>query len=102
VCFWVAAGAFWRTQGAYLGREIRMAVRRRKPARTTRSKRRKTGTVRPIKPVSPKGKVALLMMEGQHTYAAIAKKTRTTLNNIYQHATHMRARGHKIRSMMAS
>jgi hypothetical protein len=55
------------------------------------------GTVRPIKRTSPKGKVALLMMEGRHSYAAIAKKTRTTLNNIYQHAKQLRARGHEIR-----
>jgi hypothetical protein len=77
-----------------------MAARRRKPmnSRATKrtGKRRKIGTVRPIKRTSPKGKVALLMMEGRHTYAAIARKTRTTLNNIYQHATHLRARGHKI------
>jgi hypothetical protein len=71
-----------------------MAAGRRRSTKTTRNKRRKT--VRPIKRTSPKGKIALLMMEGRHTYAAIARKTRTTLSNIYQHATQLRARGHKI------
>ena len=73
-----------------------MAARRRRSTKTTKRNRRTPGTVRPIKRTSPKGKVALLMMEGQHSYSAIAKRTRTTLNNIYQHAKQLRARGHKI------
>jgi hypothetical protein len=73
-----------------------MAARKRRSAKATRRKRRVPGTVRPIKRTSPKGKVALLMMEGRHTYAGIAKKIRTTLNNIYQHAKQLRARGHRI------
>jgi biotin operon repressor len=73
-----------------------MATRKRGSRKASRSKRRLPGTVRQIKRTSPKGKIALLMMEGRHSYAAIAKKTRTTLNNIYQHAKQLRAHGHKI------
>jgi hypothetical protein len=72
-----------------------MARRKRPSTRTTRRKRRKTGTVRPIKRTSSKGKIALLMLEGSHTYAAMAKKTRATIRNIY-HAAELRARGHQI------
>jgi hypothetical protein len=56
------------------------------------------GTVRPISRKSPKGKAAALMMEGKHTYAAMAKKTRTTIHNIYKHARELRARGFKTTS----
>jgi hypothetical protein len=54
------------------------------------------GTVRPISRTSPKGRVALLMLEGRHTYTGIAKKTRTSIYNIYKHAAELRARGFKV------
>ena len=72
-----------------------MAVRKRRSKKADKRKRR-PGTVRPISKTSPKGKIALLMLEGSHTYAAMAKKTRTTIHNIYKHAAELRARGHKI------
>jgi hypothetical protein len=72
-----------------------MAVRNRRSKKAPKSKRRMPGTVRPISRTSPKGRIALLMMEGGHTYAAMAKKTRTTIHNIYKHARELRARGFK-------
>jgi hypothetical protein len=71
-----------------------MAVRKRRSTKVKR--KRRPGTVRPISKTSPKGKIALLMLEGSHTYAGMAKKTRTTIHNIYQHAAELRVRGHKI------
>ena len=49
-----------------------MAVRKRRPTKVKR--KRRPGTVRPISKTSPKGKIALLMLEGSHTYAGMAKK----------------------------
>ena len=71
-----------------------MAVRKRRSTKVKR--KRRPSTVRPISKTSPKGKIALLMLEGSYTYAAMAKKTRTTIHNIYKHAAELRARGHKI------
>ena len=60
-----------------------MAVRKRRSTKVKR--KRRPSTVRPISKTSPKGKIALLMLDGSHTYAAMAKKTRTTIHNIYKH-----------------
>jgi ribonuclease HI len=71
-----------------------MAVRKRRSTKVKR--KRRPSTVRPISKTSPKGKIALLMLDGSHTYAAMAKMTRTTIHNIYKHAAELRSRGHKI------